>query len=43
VQSLLRLENNDFVPNTIIGPACSERPMRLASRPAEQFYKKIRR
>src|SRR5208282_3942187 len=35
----LRLEKNDFVPNTIIGPACSERPLRLGPRPAEQFYK----
>jgi formylglycine-generating enzyme required for sulfatase activity len=29
-----------FVPITIIGPACSERPMLLGSRPAEQFTKK---
>src|SRR5262245_26615043 len=33
----LRLANDDFVPNTIIGPACSERPLRLGSRPAKQF------
>jgi hypothetical protein len=33
----LQLANNDFVSNTIIGPACSERPLRLGSRPAEQF------
>src|SRR5208282_4054577 len=34
------LKKNDFVPNTIIEPACSERPLRLGCRPAEQFYKK---
>src|SRR5262249_2432165 len=33
----LRLANDDFVPNTIIGAASNERPLRLGSTPAKQF------
>jgi hypothetical protein len=40
VPSFSGLNKNEFVPNTIIEPACSERSLRLGCRPVEQFYKK---